>query len=80
MICQKDGHGTMTTIHRKTATKTSELHCCPCCGGAALATFSTTEFPLVTIGCSKKGCKLVYAKTMEEAEELWNEPRFSQAR
>lgn len=52
---------------------------CPCCGSPADMIASTTTGD-VTITCAKDGCKLVEAKTKEEAARIWNEGDFRQRR
>lgn len=60
----------------------SEFKPCPCCGSEAYEVVSPE--PMLNRGthmvsCAKHGCKVVIGKSHEDAVNLWNEPRFSQA-
>ncbi len=52
------------------------LRDCPCCHSPADVTASTGEDAGVIITCSKHGCILVKAKTLSEAEAIWQERTF----
>ncbi len=66
-------------MSKSSSAKQIELNPCPCCGGMpAVSVSSTTKEVIIT--CSKKGCKIVESSNEQDAANIWNEPRFSQAK
>jgi len=59
---------TMKTINTSSGIS---LNPCPSCGSQAKISSSTVD-DYVLIACEQKGCKIVSAKTIPEAAELWN--------
>jgi hypothetical protein len=51
----------------------TELKKCPCCSALPKVTDIHNGY---IISCSKKGCKVVEAGTLENAAYMWNEKRF----